>query len=638
MIFMLMRLIVPKNKERVKSVSAVFSNALFVLVLIAATASASWAQPATPANFVSIGYDSHVELKWTASTSPNVIAYNIYRSNSPAGPFALFRQVGAGAPYALDFIGRIDTAFSYRITALNSSGQESAPTTVQTATVAAMSDDDLMTMVQRYTFRYFWEHAHPVSGLARERLNSGDVVTTGGSGFGIMAIPVAVERGFITRQEGLLRMIQIVSFLELRAQRYHGVFAHWLNGNTGATIPFSQYDNGGDLVETAFLMQGLLTVRAYFNQDAPLENSLRSTITRLWEDVEWDWYRRNNSNVLYWHWSPNYQWQINFQLRGFNEVMITYILGVASPTHGIPASLYHSGWASNGGFVTPAAYFGYPMFVGGFRGGPLFFAHYSYLGFDPRNKRDAYCNYFTRNRNHTLINREYCIANPKNHAGYGPDSWGLTASDNPWGYLAHEPVFDRDNGTIAPTAALSSMPYTPAQSMAALKHFYRDLGARLWGYYGFFDAYNIGQNWFASSYLAIDQGPIIGMIENHRTGLLWDLFMANPEIQPALDSIGFVPEASALQADLSLPVEVVVYPNPNNGQFNLLLDAAEPFIAQIQLTDALGRQVRNWGAFYIQNGENNLSFDSNGLPAGVYQLWLTSGARRHTQKILVFHN
>lgn len=635
---MLMRLTVPKNKDGSGSAAFISCSTLLVVVLTAVSASTLWAQPAAPTNFVSLGYDSHVELKWTASASPNIIAYNIYRAAAPQGPFVLLRQVGAGMPYALDFIGRIDTVFSYRVTARNSLGQESAPTSVQTAAVAAMSDEDLMTMVQRYTFRYFWEHAHPVSGLARERLNSGDVVTTGGSGFGIMAIPVAIERGFITRQEGLLRMIQITSFLELRAQRYHGAFAHWLNGNTGATIPFSQFDNGGDLVETSFLMQGLLTVRAYFNQDTPLENSLRSTITRLWEDVEWDWYRRNNSNVLYWHWSPNYQWQMNFQLRGFNEVMIAYILGVASPTHGIPASLYHSGWASNGGFVTPAAYFGYPMFVGGFRGGPLFFAHYSYLGFDPRNKRDAYCNYFNRNRNHTLINREYCIANPKNHTGYGPNSWGLTASDNPWGYLAHEPVFDRDNGTIAPTAALSSMPYTPVQSMAALKHFYRNLGERLWGYYGFFDAFNLGQNWFASSYLAIDQGPIIGMIENHRTGLLWDLFMANPEIQPALDSIGFVAEPNSVSPDLSLPVEVLVYPNPNQGQFSLLLDASESFTAQIQLTDAMGRQVRNWGAYFIQNGENNLTFDTDELPAGVYQLWLTSGARRHTQRILVFHN
>ncbi len=513
------------------------------------------------------------------------------------------------------------------------------PTPVQTASTLAMSDEDLLTMVQRYTFRYFWDFGHPVSGLARERNSSGDIVTTGGSGFGIMAIPVAIERGFITRQEGLLRLIQITSFLEIRAQRFHGAFSHWLNGNTGTTIPFSQFDNGGDLVETAFLMQGLLTARAYFNQDNPLENSLRNTITRLWEDVEWDWYRRNNSNVLYWHWSPNFQWQMNFQLRGFNEVMITYILGIASPTHGIPASLYHSGWANGGAIVNPASYYGYPMFVGPFRGGPLFFAHYSYLGFDPRNKRDAYCNYFTRNRNHTLINRAYCIANPKNQVGYGPNSWGLTASDNPWGYLAHEPVFDRDNGTIAPTAALSSMPYTPVESMAALKHFYRNLGDRLWGYYGFYDAFNLGQNWFADSYLAIDQGPIIVMIENHRTGLLWDLFMSNPEIGPALDAIGFVADASSNAVEASgLGIRTAVAPNPVQGAFSLFIDAPEAMAINIRLIDVAGRQVRHLGRHTLQLGENTLYLQPESLANGMYFLICSSAGRRHTQRIIVFHH
>jgi hypothetical protein len=595
----------------------------------------SWSQPVPPVGLQVLEYDSHLEIMWPSGSG--ISTYNVYRATQEEGSFTLLRQTSASRPFALDFLGRLDTTFYYRVTGINNIGQESAPSQVVSGSTFAMNDDELMTMVQRYTFRYFWDFGHPVSGMARERNTSGDIVTTGGTGFGIMAIPVAIERGFITRQEGLLRLIQITSFLELRAQRYHGAFAHWLNGSTGNTVPFSQFDNGGDLVETAFLMQGLLCARAYFDQHTPLEQSLRNTITRLWEEVEWDWYRRNNSNVLYWHWSPNFQWTMNFQLRGFNEVMIAYILGIASPTHGIPSSLYHTGWAGSG-YLNSGTFYGYPIFAGPFRGGPLFFAHYSFLGFDPRQKRDAYCNYFTRNRNHTLINRAYCIANPKNQAGYGPNSWGLTASDNPWGYLAHEPVFNQDNGTIAPTAALSSMPYTPVESMAALKHFYRERGASLWGYYGFYDAFNDGQNWVANSYLAIDQGPIIAMIENYRTGLLWNLFMSNPEIQPALDAIGFIPDISSLQERFSSPLGVSIYPNPASGYTTLELEVGENTNVEIALFKIDGIKVRNYGVQPLAPGKQAMRLPLEGLPGGVYNLTVRMPGGVYSKRIVVFQN
>lgn len=612
-----------------------FWKALLVSLLISPWA--GYGQLLPPSSITVEGNDSHIEVRWPIGGLTGISAFNVYRAAQEGGPYTFFRQTSANRPWILDFTGRIDTTFYYRVTSLNTLGQESAPGQAVSGTTQAMSDEELLTMVQRYTFRYFWDFGHPVSGMARERNTSGDIVTTGGTGFGIMAIPVGIERGFITRQEGLLRLIQITSFLELRAQRYHGAFAHWMNGSTGATIPFSQFDNGGDLVETSFLMQGLLCARAYFDQNTPLEQSLRSTITRLWEDVEWDWYRRNNSNVLYWHWSPNFQWAMNFQLRGFNEVMITYILGIASPTHGIPASLYHTGWAA-GGYLNSGNFYGYPIFVGPFRGGPLFFAHYSYLGFDPRQKRDAYCNYFTRNRNHTLINRAYCIANPKNHMGYGPDSWGLTASDNPWGYLAHEPVFNQDNGTIAPTAALSSMPYTPTESMAALKQFYRVRGDQLWGYYGFYDAFNDGQNWVASSYLAIDQGPIIAMIENHRTGLLWDLFMSNPEIQPALDAIGFVPEVNASASATEPDWQISAYPNPTSGSFYIEIESEREMSTELSIFNSTGQSVRQYGLWQIHPGRQLRECHVDDLPAGIYQIALRANGRVITKRIVIFHN
>jgi len=489
--------------------------------------------PDPPANVQASGYDSHVEVRWERNTATSVNSYRIYRSANGAD-FALLRTVSAEDSVFIDFTGRADGEWRYKMEATSSTGGASDFSNTAAAQTAEMTDEALLTMVQEYTFRYFWDFAHPVSGLARERNTSGETVTIGGSGFGVMAILVGIERGFITREAGAERLLKMVRFLQ-NADRFHGAWPHWMNGTTGEVIPFSEFDDGGDLVETAFMMQGLLTARQYFADDSATETEIRTSITQLWEEVEWDWYRRITNDVLYWHWSPNFAWEINLPLRGFNETHITYILATASPTNDIPASLYHSGWAG-GNYVNGNSYYGFPLAVGQPFGGPLFFSHYSYLGFDPRNKKDEYANYFTRNKNHTLINRAYCIDNPRNFEGYSAESWGLTASDDPFGYLAHEPNSSRDNGTITSTAALSSIPYTPSESMDALKYFYRELGDRLWGPMGFYDAYNLEENWFADSYLAIDQGPIIGMIENHRTELLWDNFMQNPEIEPALDA------------------------------------------------------------------------------------------------------
>lgn len=396
-----------------------------------------------------------------------------------------------------------------------------------------ISDEELLTKVQQQTFKYFFDFAHPASGMARERNVSGDLVTSGGSGFGIMALIVGIERNFITRQQGIDRMKKIVSFLET-ADRFHGVWSHWINGNTGKVIPFSAKDNGGDLVETSFLVQGLLTFRQYLEPTDTIGNNLINRITTIWEDVEWDWYRRNNSQVLYWHWSPNFNWDMNFALSGYFEQQITYLLAAASPTHGIPKSVYTNGFAQNGNMVRNDVFYSIPLKLGGLF--PLFWVHYSYLGLDP-HFTDGYANYWEQNVNASLINQAYCKANPRNFVGYSEDCWGLTSSDNQSGYNAHSPA--NDLGVITPTAALSSFPYTPVQSMKALKFFYYTLGDKLWGDYGFYDAFNLTQGWVANSYLAIDQGPIVVMIENHRTGLLWDLFMSAPEVQNGFNELDF---------------------------------------------------------------------------------------------------
>jgi hypothetical protein len=399
-----------------------------------------------------------------------------------------------------------------------------------------LSDDELLTLVQRQTFKYFWDFGHPNSGLARERNSSGETVTSGGSGFGIMALIVGVERGFITRAEGLTRMQKIVGFLKNNAQTFKGAYSHWLNGTTGAVQPFSAKDDGADLVETSYLIAGLLSARQYFNLADAGETTLRSDINTIWQKVEWDWFRKGSENVLYWHWSPNFNWDMNHQVRGWNECLITYVLAASSPTHAVPKIVYDNGWAKNGEIVNGNTYAGHTIPLGEAYGGPLFFAHYSFLGINPEGLSDAYANYWTQNRAHTLIHYNYC-SSIANWYGYSQSNWGLTASDDINGYKAHSPT--NDNGVISPTAALSSFPYTPDESMKALKFFYYKLGDKLWGNYGFYDAFSLHEPWFATSTLAIDQGPIIVMMENYRTGLIWDLFMSCPEVKTGMTNLGF---------------------------------------------------------------------------------------------------
>ncbi len=412
-----------------------------------------------------------------------------------------------------------------------------------------ISNDSLLTLIQYNTFQYFWEGAEPVSGLACERIhtdgiypqNDKSVVTTGGSGFGIMTILTGIERKFITREQGFKRLRHLVSYLST-ADRFHGAWSHWIYGETGKVKPFGTKDNGGDIVETAYLIQGLLTARQYFANGTEPEKILSADIDKLWRGVEWKWFTRGE-DVLYWHWSPNYLWEMNFPITGYNECLIAYILAVSSPTFGADPTIYHKGWARSGAIKGKHQKYGYTLNLNHNyaeqSGGPLFWAHYSFLGLDPHGLQDKYANYWEENKNQTLINREWCVQNPKKMAGYGPKCWGLTASYSINGYSAHAPDSLNDLGVISPTAALSSFPYTPEYSMDAMKFFYYDLGNKIWGKYGFYDAFSIQGNWYPQQYLAIDQGPIGVMIENNRTGLLWKLFMSCPEVQKGLQKLGF---------------------------------------------------------------------------------------------------
>lgn len=421
------------------------------------------------------------------------------------------------------------------------------------STSETLTDDELLDLVQRQTLKYFWDFAEPNSGMARERFhpngdypkNDAKVVTTGGSGFGLMALVVGMERNFIPRDSAVARLDKIADFLE-NATRFHGAWPHWINGETGETQAFSAKDNGGDLVETSFLAQGFLVVREYLKDGTTEEKAVAEKFDKLWKGIEWNWYT-NNKNGLYWHWSPEYQWEMDFMIEGYNECLITYFLAAASPAYAIEPAVYHDGWARSGNITTDEESYGIPLILKhntrGDKGGPLFWAHYSYLGLDPRGLEDRYANYWDLNRNHSMINYLYCVENPEDYETYSKESWGLTASytrreDGSIGYAAHSP--DDDRGVVSPTAAVSSLPYTPEESMRAIRYFYEDQHELLWGPAGFYDAYSLEDKpWVANQYLAIDQGPQVVMIENFRTGLIWGLFMQAPEIEQALKILNF---------------------------------------------------------------------------------------------------
>ena len=429
--------------------------------------------------------------------------------------------------------------------------QHAVQVSKKSASQVNLSDSQLLDIVEKQTFQYFWDGAEPTSGLARERFHTDNIypdndkstVTCGGAGFGVMSILVAMERHFITKSEGKLRLEKIIHFLET-ADRFHGAWPHWWNGETGKVKPFGAPDDGGDLVETSYMIQGLLCVRQYYKDGDSTEKNLAQRIDKLWKEVEYDWFR-NGKNVLFWHWSPNNGWKMNFQVHGYNECLIMYILGASSPTHGIPTEVYNEGWAEKGFIKFDTSFYGYKLKLrrqGGANtvmGGPLFWSQYSYLGLDPHGLKDQYADYWKENVDQSMINYTWCVNNPKKYKGYGPDNWGLTASYSVDGYAAHSPGDQNDLSVISPTAALSSFPYTATQSMAAMKHWYRDMKDKLWGPYGFYDAFSEKENWYPQRYLAIDQGPAVVMMENYRTGLLWKLFMSCPEIQNGLKKLNF---------------------------------------------------------------------------------------------------
>lgn len=591
---------------------------------IAAFQSIDFIPPAS--NFSAMGYDSHAELNWNFPMDN--LTYMVLASFDNGQTFELRGETTEN--YYLDFVpvkGKNSTVI-YRLVATTQGKLSEA--VESTALISDFTDDELLEMLQQYTFRYFWEGAHQASGMALERSNgNANTVASGASGMGLMAMIAAHEREWRPRDSIKERVLAIFQFLE-QCDRHHGAWSHWYNAQTYRTQPFSTKDNGGDLVETSYVAAGLIAVKNYFTGTDQLSLQIREKADRLWREIEWSWYRNNNQNVLYWHWSPNYAFDMNMKINGWNECLVTYLLAAASPTHSIPAQVYHQGWAQNGNMVRKRTYYQHEISLSPDWGGPLFWLHYSFLGINPEGLKDQYADYWLENVNTVKIHHAYAVDNPKNHNNYSEKNWGLTASDDPSGYTAHQPV-NNDNGTISPTAALSSIPYTPEESMKALNYFYRERGADLFGKYGPYDAFNDNLNWVQKAYIGIDQGPIVVMTENYRSGLIWDLVMNDPDVKNGLIKLNFQSQTTNVVHHSSVSNGPVLFPNPASDVVQIRLSenmSGKPTLIKIYTID---------GTLISSMATEIQEFNVEKLGSGLHLVCIQQGSNIWHTKLMVNH-
>ena len=495
---------------------------------------------ATPENIKAFSRQFRVDLVWDAVKQP--VTYEIRRSEKAGGNYIPLsvQLTNLNVNVYSDFIGQGGREFYYQIRSHrfgtnDHSNAFSDWSAVCHARSQFLDTNQLLTEVQEAGFRYFYDYAQPVSGLSRigTRANP-DVCSSGDTGFGMFNLVVGIDRGFITRPQGISRALKILTFLTGKADRFHGAFSHLIDGSAGKALPFGHDDDGADIVETAFLMQGVLLWREYFSGTGPDEVEIRKLSDGLWRAVEWDWFatRENGQSFMRWHWSPDHGWLENDKITGFNECQIVYLLALASPTHAVQPQVYWQGWQT-ALYATHRMQFGIPLELGPHDfGPPLFWIQFSYLGLDPHSVRFDGKTYFEHFNDICRIEMLYGQSRSNHFEGYG-SFWGWTAGYGPDNYKEYLPG-GIDDGTINPSAAISSMPYVPDASRALLFELYANHGSQCWGPFGFYDSFNLSRNWFARDYLGNDVGPLAPMIENYRTGLCWKIFMNAPEIRNAL--------------------------------------------------------------------------------------------------------
>ena len=519
---------------------------------------------------------------------------------------------------------------------------------------ASTIDVAVLDSLQYRGFLYFWNEANPTNGLIKDRDTPGSVCSIASTGFGLSAICIGVEHGWITRDAARTRVLTTLQTFwngpqgpaESGMIGYKGLYYHWLDMNSARRT----WDSELSTIDTALLFAGILHAREFFAANHPSDNQIRALADSITWRADWNW-ARNNSSGLTMGWHPVSGFLGN-RWTGYNEAMIMYILAIGSPTHPVPPSDWNW-WCSFYYWNAPFAYVGpYVNFP------PLFGHQYSHCWIDFRHIRDQYMTfrgitYFENSRRATLSQLAYgrledqlwrFTGLAQYNKGYSDSLWGFTASDDPIdGYAAHGAPNGFDNGTISPTAAISSLPFAPDSVWPCIRNMWTHRNSvhdgklyPLYSTYGFTDAFNpVKTQWFASATLGIDQGPIVMMIENWRNDMVWARFMGNADVQRGLQLAGFTllpvdvgDRPFAGDGDVFLGAR----PNPATRATTLRFRLAQAAHVRMDVYDALGRRVATLADGTREPGEHELTLDGRALPAGVYLCRLAVDGQPHLRK------
>ena len=595
--------------------------------------------PAPPTAITAETGDQTVLLRWTPT--PGAFGVLVYRQSAAGGPFRLLTEQRVRQDHYADLDAENGEAYTYVLRSLAANGlrdpipgPDSEPVT---AAAVEGAPDPYIGLTARLAFDYFWEQANPQNGLVKDRSTDFSAASIAAVGFGLSAVTVGIDRGWVSRAQGAARVAATLDFFATCPQSdapsgtcgYRGFFYHFLNMETGERAGTNELST----IDTALLLGGVLHAAQYFDGAGDVEAGIRQRADQIWRRVEWDW-AAPRSPLVALGWRPESGF-LPFDWRGYNEAMILYVLGLGSPTHPLPdgawdawTATYPGDWQTHYGIT----FLTFP---------PLFGHQYSHVWIDFRDRADAYMrskgiDYFENSRRATLAQREYAIDNPRRWPNYSAEEWGITASDVPNGYLARgAPPAQNDNGTIAPTAAGGSYAFTPDLSREALRTFYREYRPRLWGEYGLKDAYNVAADWVATDYLGIDQGPILLMIENERTGAIWDSFMTHPDVQRGLERAGFERVTSGEdgpEAALTLAPPV---PNPTASGVRLAFSTSAAGPVRLAVYDVLGREVAVLVEGARPAGEHVAAWDASAAASGVYVVRLRAGGAVRSRTLVV---
>lgn len=504
---------------------------------------------------------------------------------------------------------------------------------------AQITEEAILDSLQRTAFDFFWNEANPANGLIRDRSAAWAPSSIASTGFGLTAICIGIDHGWITREEGRERVLTTLRTFWTLPQGsgtsgvagYRGLYYHFLDMNTGLRTWSSELST----IDTGLLFAGILDCKQYFDTVDSLDTEVRALADSITERAEWDF--------MYLGWGIKMGWTPESGFSGFgdwigyNEAMIMYVIAMGSPTHPVPAGSWNA-WVSGYDWQT---WYGYTYVAFP----PLFGHQYSHCWIDFRNIQDTYMliqgiDYFENSRRATLAQREYCIDNPGNHIGYGPESWGLTAGDGPFGYSARgAPPAQNDDGTITPTAAAASIVFAPEVVIPTLQYWYDNFKPELWMEYGFRDGFNLNYAWWGPEVIGIDQGPILVMIENYLNESVWTRFMENPDIQAGLDAAGFAPSfVSAPEAETGRPGARGLLshgPNPFRDRTTIRFRLAESGPVTLTVYNVAGREVARLVDADLTAGLHEATFSAAGLPSGVYSYRLRTAGETETKRCVL---